>query len=224
MIRKFVQLTINALICVFYSFAQTSAPAVKPIPMPADRVADSYRIYSNLIPLGETGNDGWPRDLWLVEDTTVTVVLPDQPCVPSKTSSSFMSNNPHIAVHPPADQQQNYLEILHDFDLHCHEKLALDPNAWKLAAPVRLLTPKEQTEFQSTRSRNHRGAVATEKYKGAPALYGFSEVYFNFNHTVALVYATHWCGDLCGEGFWTAFTLDNGEWKQLRWNSEHWIS
>jgi len=57
-----------------------------------------------------------------------------------------------------------------------------------------------------------------------PALYGFSEVYFNAHHTVALVYATHWCGALCGQGFWVALALEDGQWKPLRWSATTWIS
>jgi hypothetical protein len=64
----------------------------------------------------------------------------------------------------------------------------------------------------------------TAKYRGAPALYGFSEVYFNANHTAALVYATDWCGNLCAHGFWVAFAFERGRWQRLNWNSTMWIS
>ena len=82
-------------------FAQTSTPAA---PMAEDRDA-SYRIYSSLLPLGETASQGWPRGLWLVEDKTVTVVRQDHPCVPPASSNPLGhlddSMNPHFAVHPP---------------------------------------------------------------------------------------------------------------------------
>jgi hypothetical protein len=93
---------------------------------------------------------------------------------------------------------------------------------WKLPVPVRLLNAKQQAEFEL-----HVGLpepTAEDKYKGAPALYGFSEVYFNAKHTVALVYATHYCGSRCGEGFWIALTLEGGEWKGLPWKTSGWIS
>lgn len=51
------------------------------------------------------------------------------------------------------------------------------------------------------------------------------EVLSIFNlQTVALVYATQWCGMLCGQGLWLAFALENGEWKPLNWNASTWIS
>jgi hypothetical protein len=208
--------------------AQKASSAPAPIPMPADRISDSYSIYSSLIPLGETAANGWPHQLWLIQDSTITAVTSDQPCAPAPSTSASdrvdMGMNPHSAVHPPKDQQQNYDEILQDFDRHCHDRLSLDPNAWKLSEPVHLLTPDEQKEFQTTRFKGGQDSAMAAKYKGAPALYGFSEVYFNAHHTVALVYATHWCGGLCGQGLWIAFALRDGLWKPLQWAASTWIS
>ena len=51
-----------------------------------------------------------------------------------------------------------------------------------------------------------------------------SAVYFNASHTVALVYARHWCGGLCGQGLWIAVALEDGHWKRLPWNATSWIS
>jgi hypothetical protein len=132
--------------------------------------------------------------------------------------------NPHVGVHPPEDQRQDFNEILTDFDLHCHDRVALDPHKFTLSPPVRMLNPQQQKAFRISRSGEPKDPAIAAKYKGAPALYAFSEVYFNLHHTVALVYATHWCGNLCGEGFWLAFGLKDGKWQPLPWNSTHWIS
>jgi hypothetical protein len=226
--RRLLRQLVGIALCGAPLFAQQVSSAPVPIQMPADRISDSYSIYSSLIPLGETAAKGWPHELWLVRDTTVTAVASDQPCAPTPSTAASArfdtGMNPHSAVHPPEDQQENYNEILQDFDLHCHDVLSLDPDAWKLSAPVRLLTPDEQKEFQATRFGDARNSPAAAKYKGAPALYGFSEVYFNAHHTVALVYATHWCGGLCGQGLWIALALEDGLWKPLQWNATQWIS
>ena len=202
-----------------------SEEQVAPIPMPSDRASDSYMIYSSLMPLGETANENWPHELWLVQDTTVLAVPLDQPCqeVPNANTKHRATMNPHIAVHPPKSHEEDFKEILEDFDAHCHERLSLSGTAWQTKVPVHVLTTAEQTEFQNTRWENADDTMRA-KYRGAPALYGFSEVYFNAHHTLALVYATHWCGGLCGEGFWFAFSLENGEWKRQSWASMHWIS
>lgn len=91
---------------------------------------------------------------------------------------------------------------------------------------MRLLTPAEQQEFEASRFHPDKepDKNAAARFAGAPALYGFSAVYFNARQTVALVYATHWCGGLCGQGFWIALELKNGEWKQLGWHAVSWIS
>ena len=225
--RLLRQLAVSNLLGATLLFAQTSVPGAHSIPGTEDGTA-SYRIYSSLIPLGETASKTWPHDLWLVEDKTVAVVPQDQPCVPrpaSTTDRHFdLGMNPHTAVHPPDRWRQDFEEILEDFDEHCHERLDLDPDPklWNLSAPLRLLTPEEQKEFQST--RYGKTPDAQERYKGAPALYAFSEVYFNTRHTVALVYARHWCGGLCGQGLWIAVALENGHWKRLPWNATSWIS
>lgn len=213
--------------CAIAQQGPTKAALPDPISMPADRAADSYRIYSSLIPLGETAGRDWPRALWLVRETTITAVPPDQPCWinPEGGRSDFSSDmNPHTAVHPPAGQLQDFAEILRDFDNRCHERIALSPEAWELNGQLRLLNEQEQKEFEATRFGKPGNEALTAKYKGAPALYAFSEVYFNAHHTVALVYATHWCGGLCGQGFWVAFGLKDGKWNPLPWNSVSWIS
>lgn len=166
--------------------AQAPNRELPPVEMPADRLADSYAIYSSLIPLGETAGKGWPHDLWLVQDTTISAVPESQPCNPTSGQSSTM--NPHIAVHAPQAQLQDYLEILRDFDAHCHDRIKLSSDGgWRLSAPLRLLNPKEQNRFEMTRFTFPPNPEDAARFRGAPAFYGFSEVYFNVSHTVALV-------------------------------------
>ncbi|HEV2279846.1 MAG TPA: hypothetical protein VGS02_16835 [Acidobacteriaceae bacterium] len=231
--HSIVSLGVLPLFCAA-SVAQLTAPQPKApaaIPMPAWRAAESYAIYSKAMPLGETASPGWPHDLWLIKDATITAVRPNEPCHTDPKSSDKYSTsmNPHIGVHPPKQYEQDFREILADFDAHCHESVTLDASLFETPVPVRLLSPAEQNEFRfvhnnSPSSFTPQMANAAEKFRGAPALYGFSEVYFNAHQTVALVYATHWCGSLCGQGMWLAFALENGNWKRLTWNATTWIS
>ncbi len=223
------RLALSNLLGATLLLTQTSAPAAGAMAMAED--GPSYGIYSSLLPLGETGGVGWPHGLWLVQNKTVSVVPQDEACVPKTVSTGTAPRfddtmNPHVAVHPPGQWQKDFNEILADFDAHCHDRLDLDPNPglWRVSAPLRLLTPEEQKEFQSTRMGQPSNQAIAEKYKGAAALYGFSRVYFNASHTVGLVYATHWCGGLCGQGLWIAVALEGGHWKRLPWNATSWIS
>lgn len=210
--------------------AQTVAATPSPaIPMPPDKI-DTYQFYSRLIPVGESANEGWPHGQFLVEDTTVQMVPSDKPCIPDHPNGKRDYTNmlnPHDAVTPPDGDREDYNEILADFDKHCHDRAQLDPSAWALSAPFRapihLLNKDQQGEFQRSRFGSNpndpENKVLTEKYKGAPGLYTFSEVYFNARHTVALVYAGVWCGGLCGQWRWNTFRLIEGQWKPIRWNS-----
>lgn len=205
--------------------AQDKAKEPPTMSMSSDRAANSYAIYSKLLPLGETAGARWPHEMFLVQDVTISVVPADHPCRPDPHAGPDSGNfdagmNPHIAVRPPTANVQDFKEILEDFDAHCHDRVRLETTGWKTSAPVRLMAPAEQKEFQVSRDRRDVGG----KFAGAAALYGFSEVYFNAHRTVALVYATHWCGNLCGQGFWVAFGLQEGEWKPVRWQSNSWVS
>ncbi len=226
-IKPYVPFLIAAAVPL--AVAQQSA-AVSAMTMPEDRAEDSYHIYGKLIPLGETAGKDWPHALWLVRDTTLDTIPDGEACaVPPQSDNSALaramrtSMNPHYAVTPSAEDREDYDQIMVDFDTHCHERIRLDAARWPaMNAPVRFLNEGEQTEFESTRFQR---APSVDKYKGAPALYGFSQVYFNARHTTALVYATHWCGGLCGQGMWVAPRKDaSGNWKTLRWNAISWIS
>lgn len=199
----------------------TASEASPVIPMPVDRVADSYLIYSSLIPSGKDS----PPQLLLVQDATIIAINPDKPCWVDPTVNTVQAvldslMNPHRSVHPPESSRQDFKEIMEDFDAHCHERLALRLSDWKPPTSVRLLTTEEQQELQTGVLKS----AVPEKYRGGSALYGFSQVYFNSHHTVALVYATHWCGSLCGAGSWVPFALVDGHWKGLIWSTDHWIS
>ncbi len=197
-----------------------------PTAMPTDRVKDSFLIYSALIPLGETAGPSWPRDLWLVADATLVLVPPADPCEPPQEADKHRrsSMNPHLAIHFPDNYLADGREILADFDAHCHDRWKLDSGTWAVHVPMRLLSEKEQAEFSSTRFGTPPPKEVSEKYRGAPALYSFSGVYFNHSHSVAIVYATHFCGGLCGEGSWIAFTNDGTRWIRQHWTVATWIS
>lgn len=195
-------------------------PELPPVPMPQDRSADSYRIYSVLLPVGELGEPGWPRDLWLLSDTTIAVVPLDQPCFSQDVDGVNM--NPHAAIEVPPDHQQDFQEMLEDFDTRCHERVQLTPESFNLVVPLKLLTQPEQDEFIRTRFDPGGGPQAdllTAKYKGAPGLSRFSEVYFNAHHTLAMVYGSGWCGGLCSQSYWSVLELRDGAWHRLPWRT-----
>jgi len=93
-------------------------------------------------------------------------------------------------------------------------RVRLDRAGWHTEVPVLVLNSKAQREFE--RSHNSVNVNSEpEPYEGAPALCGFSLVFFNKAHDVALVHATYYCGNLCAGGTWFALTLEHGTWESL---------
>jgi hypothetical protein len=192
-------------------------------PMPQDRADASYQIYTMLMPVGELRNPGMPRDLWLLSDTTISLVPPDQSCMPSDVNGSDDGMNPHFAVHPPVERVQDFNEMLEDFDKECHQRVLLTPERFPTTMPLRLLTLDEQEEFISTRWDQNAGEYGDQiaaRYKGAPGLSTFSQVYFNSHHTMAMVFATDWCGGLCVQSYWEVLDIKDGAWERLFWKND----
>lgn len=60
--------------------------------------------------------------------------------------------------------------------------------------------------------------LATPEPLAENRLISFTRVAYDPGETHALVYASVWCGGLCGNGTFYAFTLQNGEWRNVgRW-------
>jgi hypothetical protein len=49
------------------------------------------------------------------------------------------------------------------------------------------------------------------------ALHRFTEVFFNANHTLALVEEGMWCGSLCGNWTWVVLERRDGRWQMMPW-------
>jgi hypothetical protein len=214
----------HLLRATFVALLFASGPQNRPEPqaaisMPLDRVNDSYAIYSQLMPVGETASKNLPHKLWLVADTTVQMDPGDRTC------KGWLNANPTVTF--PKDHMQDFKEIMADFDLHCQDRVLLKHDDWNVPIPVLLLSESEQNEYRRTwggkRKDNPAAADVAKKYEGAPGIFSFSEVFFNAHHTIAVVYASQYCGGMCGDGQWHAFALETGEWKRLPWGSTYMI-
>ena len=180
----------------------------QPTPMPADRAEDSYAIYSQLL---EGGPIEWrqvKRTRWLIEGTTTAIPL-DAACHP--TSKNDPEMNPHVAVQAPEGRQAEWKEVLADYDQHCHEVIQLDQDRFKTGLPVHLLNADDKRSIAKD-PLNPPAAFAN----GA-GLHSFSEVFFNANHTLALVEQGMWCGSLCGNWMWVVLERKGDRWEMLPW-------
>ena len=195
----------------------TAGAQLKPVPMPQDRVADSYEIYSQLLPGNQIEWGNAPRSFWLVEDTT-KAEPPDSPCV----SGGIM--NPHKAIQAPQARQAEFAEVLADFDAHCHDRFQLAASKLRVELPVRLLDEEARKRYVSGVSgymppqNNIMQAPPTpDEFKGAAGMHSFTLVYFNSAHTLAMTEIGMYCGGLCGNWRWVVLDHTNGQWHILPW-------
>lgn len=186
------------------------APAyAQPMPMPSDRDQDSYAIYSQLLKSGPIEWRDVRRTQWLIEDATSAVPL-GVPCDP-KPRFSAVTMNPHEAVQPPKDRQAEWKEVLADYDQHCHDVIQLDGRSFRTDLPVRLLNADDKRLLVKDPQR------PPAEFADGAGLHRFSEVFFNPNHTLALVEQGMWCGGLCGNWEWVVLERKQGRWQMLPW-------
>lgn len=177
--------------------------------MPRDRAEDSYAIYSQLLKSGPIEWRDASRKQWLIEDTTYAIPL-DDACHPA-SGPRPMAMNPHDVVKAPEDRQTEWNEVLADYDQHCHDVIQLDRENFRTDLPVRLLNSDDKQRF----TKNPIGPPA--EFADGAGLHGFSEVFFNATHTLALVEEGMWCGGLCGNWTWVVMERRVGGWVMLPW-------
>jgi len=181
----------------------------QPMPMPGDRAEDSYSIYSQLLKTGPIEWRNESRRQWLIEDTTNAIPL-DVACHPASEVSP-MGVNPRDAVNAPEDRQTEWNEVLTDYDQHCHDVIQLDPESFRTELPVRLLNAEDKQSFMKDPVR------PPAKFADGAGLHRFTEVFFNANHTLALVEEGMWCGSQCGNWTWVVLERREGRWEMLPW-------
>jgi hypothetical protein len=195
----------------------TAPPQSKPIMTPQNRAADSYEIYSELLPGREIEWGDAPRSFWLIERTTKAEPL-NSPC----TAGGMM--NPHEAIRAPQSEQTSFSEVLADFDRTCHDRYQLDASQFHLKLPVRLLDEEGKKRYVShvsgympPKSNIMQAPPTPEEFKGAAGLHSFTAVYFNSAHTLAMTEIGMYCGGLCGNWRWVVLERKNGQWEILPW-------
>ncbi len=142
--------------------------------------------------------------LWLIADMTIVV--------------RDAVDNPQTEITPPTAQQKAFAAVLLDFEQHKHERVRLE-KSFHLDQPYQLLNPSEQAEFRTAfqTSLTTQTDSLPSKYQGAMGLMYFSNVYFNFERTLAVVYVAYWCGPKCGQMRWVALQKVNNGWSILPW-------
>ena len=158
------------------------------VPIPAGRAADSYAIYSLLLP-------GAPLDRlapshirrWTIAGTTVSIT-DMSPAVP-----------PDGQLKAPPDNVKAFNEALEDFQVRKYDRFQLETASLHWNRSFNLLSNQQVSDLR--RSGSSDTGIAF-----------FSAVYFNNKQTAALVYVNDWCGNLCAAGQWVYLEKQNGQW------------
>ncbi len=199
MTRTMSRLVIALL--AFASFAQQPATSPKPIPMPSDRAADSYAIYSQLLQGIALDLGNVARKVWLVEDTTI---IPLSPL--------------YAHIQPPLGREADLQALFDDYVRHESETIALTADGFHTELPVRLMDEAARKRFrESVRFGHAKDPVAGAEFDSSAGMHRFSQVYFNPTHTLAMVHFGMDCGGGCGAWRWIVLEHRDGRWVPLPW-------
>ena len=176
------------------------------VPMSPDRSDDAYVIYSLLTPGEFPKTLLQHQPLWLIADMTL-VVSPEM-------------DDPRKALAAPAAEQTAFAAILADYDKTKYEHVRLE-KSFNFSVPYLLLSATQRAEFQKAveASQAQHTNVIPAAYHDALGIVYFSDVYFNFDHTLAMVAVARWCGANCSQLHWVALEKTNGAWKVLDWST-----
>jgi hypothetical protein len=168
--------------------------------MPQDRAADSYAIYSLLMP-GTPFDSMAPEQnqRWAIADTTISI-SDMNPAIP-----------PEGQLQAPKEQLKGFHEAVRDFETRKYQRIHLT-DRFHLSQSYKLMNASEIAELRQARTAVDAGSALQSKYAGYLGVTFFSEVYFSAIHDAALVFMSNWCANLCAQGQWIYLEKHNGSW------------
>jgi len=174
-------------------------------PMPDERAADSYAIYSMLVSAPELQHlSPGQSHTWAVADTTVSTE-DRSPAVP-----------PQGQLKPPPGKKKTFEEAVEDYESNQHFRLHLTRNGFQQG--VTLLTPDQVRQLREAKTSPAVDSSTQTQWSGYAGVTFFSEVYFDKKHTAALVYQSEWCAHLCSAGTWIYLEKQGGHWVRQSGN------
>lgn len=170
-------------------------------PIPAKRAADTYTIYSMLMP-GQPFSSMSPSQTtrWAIAESTVNI-SDMNPAVP-----------PDGQLTPPPDNPDGFREALEDYESRKYERFRLESKRFQLSHSFSLLDDEQVSELRQARSSTTASSELKSQYAGYPGVTFFSAVYYNHSRTAALVFMNNWCANLCAAGQWVYLEKKGGQW------------
>lgn len=172
-----------------------------PASIPAKRAADTYAIYSLLMPGTPFSSMSASQTArWAIAEETVNITDMN-PAIP-----------PDGQLTPPPDNRKGFEEALGDYEARKYERFRLDENRFDLDHDFSLLDADQVNDLREARSSTTASSELKARYAGYPGVTFFSAVYFNPAQTAALVYMNNWCAHLCAAGQWVYLEKHGGQW------------
>jgi hypothetical protein len=198
MLRKtLLSAVLAAVVLVPLSVARATPDALL---MPEDRAADSYAIYSLLMPGAPFDSMAKEQNQrWAIADTTVNI-SDMNPAVP-----------PEGQLKAPEKHAKGFHEAVRDYEARKNQRIQLT-DQFQLALPYTLMNAGQVDELRRARTAVDAGSALQAKYAGYPGITFFSQVFFSAGHTAALVYMNNWCANLCAQGQWIYLEKQGGTW------------
>jgi hypothetical protein len=180
--------------------AQPPQKDARPISIKLDRAADSYAIYSLLMP-GVPFDSMSPEQASRFAIAATTINIDDMnPAIP-----------PEGQLQPPPNNETAFREAVQDFHTRRYERIQLERQL-KIDRPYTLLSAGDAAELRNTLAGIDPGSQLQDKWSGYPGITYFSEVYFNTTRNVALVYMNNFCANLCANGQWIYLEKHDNQW------------
>ena len=189
------------LVAIASSLPVTAQTQPGPPLIPPERAADSYQIYSLLMPgqVFASMDNGKP---WAI--SAITVNEDDM--------------NPRLApdamLNPPQEHAHAFKEAVADFYQRKKERFRLVQNL-QLNRSYVLLSPAEGEQLKASKVSPAASSSLRSTYGDYVGITYFSEVYFNTKQTAALVYMLDWCGNLCSQAQWVYLEKHNGTFMRI---------
>jgi hypothetical protein len=198
---RILQVAIIAFtLLVTSAVAQPPQDHAKPASIKIDRAADSYAIYSLLMP-------GVPFDRMSLEQAPRLAI--------AASTVNINDMNPAIPpegqLQPPPNNEKAFREAVQDFHTRRYERVQLSHDL-KIDRPYALFSAEDAAELKNMLAGIHPGSQLQDKWTGYPGITYFSEVYFNTTRTAALVYMNNFCANLCANGQWIYLEKHNNQW------------
>jgi hypothetical protein len=195
-VRNVSKSNIFLVLCLSIT-ALAQHPSAAP-PVPTDRLADTYQIYSLLTP-GEVLMDMDQGQPWAINNTTI----------------NEDDMNPRLApdamLNPPDDNPKAFKEAVRDYYQRRKQRYVLT-RRFQLDRPYILLTPDDAANLKASKISPDADSDLQAKYQDYLGITYFSQVYFNTQQNAALVYILDWCGNLCSQATWVYLEKQNGVW------------